>query len=234
MKSQLLLFLKNFFSKTFLQTVLLLVTIILIFGALLWWVEKRKNPEMFRPGWRGIMDGFWWSAVTMTTVGYGDKAPATGVGKFIATIWMFTAVIIVSGFTATIASSLTVQRTHYGVEGLQDLARVRTATVEGSNSADFLRERGIDPIKMPNLEKAIEALGQDRVEAVLYDEPLLRYAIKEQGYKEKLLVLNEKFEEQHYSFGLPKGSPIADELNRALLRILESDDWDRILQRYDL
>ena len=233
-KGQLLLFIQNFFSKTFLQTVLLLVTIILIFGALLWWVEKRKNPDMFRPGWRGILDGFWWSAVTMTTVGYGDKAPATGAGKFIATIWMFTAVIIVSGFTATIASSLTVQKSQHGIDGLQDLARVRTATVEGSNSADFLREKGIDPIREPTLEAAVEALEKDRVEAIFYDEPLLRYAIKEQGYKDDLLVLNQKFEEQHYSFGLPKGSQLADRIDLELLKVLESEDRDRILQRYDL
>ncbi len=233
-RDQLLLFLRNFFSMDFLRTVLLLVLIIFIFGLLLWWVERRKNPDMFRKGWRGLMDGFWWSAVTMTTVGYGDKAPMTGPGKFIATIWMFTAVIIVSGFTATIASSLTVQRTQHGVEGLQDLAKVRTATVEGSNSADFLQDRGIDPIEKPTLEAAVVALGEDRVEAVFYDEPLLRYAINEQGYKEELIILNQKFEEQHYSFGLPKRSEHSERLNKELLKVLESEDWDRILQRYDL
>lgn len=231
---RLLLFIRNFFSMDFLRTVLLLFIIIFIFGILLWAVERRKNPAMFRKGWRGMMDGFWWSAVTMTTVGYGDKAPTTGLGKFIATIWMFTAVIIVSGFTATIASSLTVQRTQHGVEGLQDLAKVRTATVKGSNSADFLQQRGIDPIEKPTLKAAIKALGENKVEAVFYDEPLLRYAIKEQGYKEDLVVLNERFEEQHYSFGMPKGSPYANRLNQGILKVLESKGWDRILQRYEL
>ena len=232
--SQLLLFIRNFFSMEFLQTVLLLFLIIFIFGLMLWGVERRKNPDMFRKGWQGMMDGFWWSAVTMTTVGYGDKAPETGLGKLIATVWMFTAVIIVSGFTATIASSLTVQKTQKGVEGLQDLAKVRTASVQGSNSADFLEKRGIDPIEKPTLEAAVDALEKGKIEAVFYDRPLLRYAINEQGYKEDLVILNQKFEEQYYSYGLSKGAPNAEQLDQGLLKVLESENWNRILNRYDL
>jgi ABC-type amino acid transport substrate-binding protein len=233
-KDQVLHFILNFFSMDFLRSVLLLFLVIMIFGVLLWSVEKRKNPDMFRKGWRGMMDGFWWSAVTMTTVGYGDKAPKSGWGKFIATIWMFTAVIIVSGFTATIASSLTVQRSKVGIENLQDLADARTVTVEGSNSAEFLRKRGIDPEVYATLDDAIEALEKNQVDALLYDEPLLRHLIHEKGYQDELGVLNRKFEEQHYSFGLPKDSPYEDQLNQELLKVLESEDWERILQRYDL
>lgn len=233
-KNQVLHFIRNFFSTDFLKSVLLLFLVIMIFGLILWSVERRKNPEMFRKGWPGVMDGFWWSAVTMTTVGYGDKAPKSGWGKFIATIWMFTAVIIVSGFTATIASSLTVQRTQHGIEGLQDLAKIRTITVKGSNSASFLRKKGIDPRAYATLEEAVEALHKNRADALLYDEPLLRYTIHGKEYGDELMILNQKFEEQHYSFALPKGSPYEDQLNRELLKVLESPDWEPLLQRYEL
>lgn len=233
-RSELLLFLKNFFSWDFLRVIGLLMAILLIFGILQWWVERSKNPEMFRKGWRGIADGFWWSAVTMTTVGYGDKAPKSGWGKFIGLIWMFTAVIIISGFTATIASSLTIQRSQHNISSLQDLSRVRTGTVEASNSAEFLRSRGIQPKEYATMDKAIEDLASNELEAVLYDEPLLRHSIHEKGLKEDLIVLDQKFEEQHYSFGLPKGSPLLRRMNVELLRILESDTWDRILERYEL
>ncbi len=42
--------------------------------------------------------------VTVTTVGYGDKVPMTGGGKWVATGLMFTGIGLVGALTATIAS----------------------------------------------------------------------------------------------------------------------------------
>lgn len=43
-----------------------------------------------------IPDGLWWSVVTFTTVGYGDKFPVTMVGRFIAIAMMITGVFFMS------------------------------------------------------------------------------------------------------------------------------------------
>jgi hypothetical protein len=44
----------------------------------------------------GVDHALWWSAVTVTTVGYGDKAPVTRVGRLFAVIWMFCGIAMVS------------------------------------------------------------------------------------------------------------------------------------------
>lgn len=46
--------------------------------------------------------------VTMTTVGYGVKAPRTPGGRIVALIWMFANIFLVTVSTAAITSSLTV------------------------------------------------------------------------------------------------------------------------------
>lgn len=68
-------------------------------SSIIYLVESSKNEQF-----SSIFDALWWAIVTMTTVGYGDKVPATTTGKLIAFVVMFSGVVLVSMFTATISS----------------------------------------------------------------------------------------------------------------------------------
>jgi voltage-gated potassium channel len=63
----------------FLITVL---TLVLIVGALMYLIEGEEH------GFSNIPASIYWAIVTMTTVGYGDIAPATVLGRFLASIVM--------------------------------------------------------------------------------------------------------------------------------------------------
>lgn len=49
-------------------------------------------------------DAVWWAIVTITTVGYGDLYPVTGLGRMIATGMMVAGIALVGSVTATFAS----------------------------------------------------------------------------------------------------------------------------------
>lgn len=51
-------------------------------------------------------DAIWWSIVTMTTVGYGDISPSTGIGRTLAVILMIVGIGIIGVVTGSIASYL--------------------------------------------------------------------------------------------------------------------------------
>ena len=47
---------------------------------LIYYIERDAQPEKFT----NVGEGFWWSIITYTTVGYGDVVPVTTLGKFLA------------------------------------------------------------------------------------------------------------------------------------------------------
>ncbi len=223
---------RNFFTWQFISVVVGLAAVLLAAGAAVWVFERRRNSDEFGRGvGRGLGDGFWWAAVTMTTVGYGDKAPVTLGGRIVATIWMFTSMIIVAGFTASITASLTVGQISGPVQTISDLARVRVGVVANSAALDALSDLQISARSFDTLDAGLEALVEGRIDAFVQDRPLLRYAVQQQ-YQGKLDVLPNEVGRQDYGIALPQTSDLREPLNRALLAIISSPRWRDLLERY--
>lgn len=222
---------KQLLSPAFLSAVGILALLLLAVGALLWLVEHKRNPGQFGGSMaEGIGNGFWWSAVTMTTVGYGDKAPVTRLGRVLATIWMFVSVITISSFTAAIASSITLSHFSTTVRGVDDLARVRSLAVEGSTGEQFLRNKGIGTLLVATPDQGLSVLRDGGAEALIYDEPLLRYLLKDA--EPGIEILPRTIERQDYAFGLKPGFAQREALNRALLAQIRGTEWQETLNRY--
>lgn len=235
-RSQFQIFINNFFSRDFLNIVLLLLTILLVFGTILWFAERKANKYQFRPGIKGLFDGLWWAAVTMTTVGYGDKAPKTHLGKTIAIIWMFTAIIIISGFTATIASTLTVNTLEADINGLEDLQNAEKIGVVGASDAElFIRQQDLRPSQVYRTpSQALRALSRKEIEILVSDKTTTEYLIKtnNMGNNVRLLPLN--FQKQYRSFIMSKSQPLFNEVNKQLITRIQSVSWNESLKKYGL
>ena len=203
-----------------------------VVGLLVWWFERKRNPAHFGGTTAaGIGSGFWWSAVTMTTVGYGDKAPVTLGGRLVAIMWMIASFFIVSLFIATVTASLTVLKLQSSVQGVEDLPDVLVGTVAHSTSEFYLRDYRIAFLVYGTVSEGLRALSEARIEAFVYDEPILRYLVT-RNFKGKLEVLNVTFERQYYSIALPTGSLLREPINRALLQEIGKPEWQDTLYYY--
>jgi len=78
----------------------IIVTIVVIMGSVMYIVEGPEN------GFTSIPRGIYWAIVTLTTVGYGDIAPATVVGQFIASIIMIMGYAIIAVPTGIVSSEM--------------------------------------------------------------------------------------------------------------------------------
>jgi len=224
--------LEQFLSLEFLRIVGGLAVLLFFVGWLVWVFERRANPDQFggTPA-QGIGSSFWWSAVTMTTVGYGDKAPRTTGGRIVALLWMFAALVVISSFTASIAASLTVSSIEGAISGPEELHTVRIASVPASTSSAYLESRQLPFAPAPTPAEALAALSRGDADAVVYDAPILQYDVRQQ-FNASLTVLPARFERQLYAIALPANSPLREPLNRVLLEYTASTDWARLLESY--
>jgi len=220
------------FSKRVLLYIGSLLGLLLLVGTVVWFMERRRNPRNFRPGARGIGDGLWWSAVTMTSVGYGDTTPKTLAGRAVALVWMFASVALLASFTAGITSSLTLESMGGAAIEPEDLNKVRTGVVRGTSAEEELVASHTGIYRYDTVENGLQALLKGDLDAFVHDQPILQY-YQHQEYTGRLRVLPVFFDPQLYGFAFPRGSALRKIVNVAMLRRLEDSQYrDRLFGPY--
>jgi voltage-gated potassium channel len=68
-----------------------LFAIIFVYSGLIYQVEHQVNPENFRT----FLDAFYFSVVTMTTVGFGDITPISETGRLLTVLMILTGIALI-------------------------------------------------------------------------------------------------------------------------------------------
>ncbi len=209
----------------------LLLLVIIVAGHVIWLLERRRNAQFPTSYLPGVWEGIWWAAVTVTTVGYGDRTPLGRAGRVFALLWMFAGLFIIANFTAGVTTRLTVQQIQGVINGPQDLSGKVVVTVEDSTADTWLTENRIPHRTVELVDEAYAMLEANDVQAVVYDFPVLRYYALNSG-DGRAEVVGSPFNQEDYGIALPTGSPLREEINRALLQLREDGTYDRIYSRW--
>lgn len=78
-----------------------ILIIVSLGGVFVHFAETAENPDL-----SNFKNSFWWALVTITTTGYGDYAPKSGLGRLVAVGMMTGGIVLMSLLTAAISSVL--------------------------------------------------------------------------------------------------------------------------------
>ncbi len=136
---------------------------LLVFGSLAVLSVERGAPG---GNIRTLGDAVWWAFTTMTTVGYGDLAPTTGLGRLLAVGLMLSGIALLGVVTANIAAWFIAQFDKDDAEERRQTEEIRTLTEEvralRAEVAALAAARPGPPVPAPATASTSAATPDDR------------------------------------------------------------------------
>jgi voltage-gated potassium channel len=86
--------------RALLSALTVLITAMVLAAMAMHWAERAAQPEAFG----SIPAALWWSAVTLTTLGYGDVVPVTALGRLVAAVSAVIGVMMIALPTAILGA----------------------------------------------------------------------------------------------------------------------------------
>ena len=227
--------LQVFFGWAVISSVLVLITVLLVVGSLIWMAERRTNSEQFPRAWLpGISSGMWFALVTLTTVGYGDKAPITRTGRGITGAWMVISLIAVSSLTASLASAFTLflsGATETAIDSPQQLSGRRVAVVEGTDGMELAENREMRVVPAPNLDSAVQLVLDRKADALIFDRHSLRYHLK-QNPDLAVRIAPFTLADETYGFVLDPNSQLRTRMGVSILKLQQNGEAEAIANKF--
>ncbi|EDO40030.1 predicted protein [Nematostella vectensis] len=206
-------------------------------GVIIWFLERKENPKQFPEAFStGVFEGFWWAFVTMTTVGYGDKAPKTLFGKLVGSLWILMGLIITTMFISIITSALAESTAADGQANVRGVEVMRMANVRGvevsvvnqSEEHKLAIRQNAKITALQNQEQVLGHLKDRKVMAALADIQSLKH---QNDDLTKNFVLVASVIPNHISYGLVLARN-SSKLQKCLGNFMEmNENWRyRLLQ----
>ncbi|WMS44237.1 transporter substrate-binding domain-containing protein [Acuticoccus sp. MNP-M23] len=224
--------LKNLATRELLNIVISLSALLLVVGGIIWLVERRHNEDQFAHGAaRGLGDGFWWAGVTLTTIGYGDKAPQSFIGRAVAMLWMLVGLAVSAALTASVVSATNIGSAQT-LNVPSDLTDHRVAVQEGGSAEAYLKNLGITLVPEATLDDALAAIAADKADAAAAAAPTLRVAMDK--VPSDLILSTTTQDPQYVTIATRADLAPAeqDAIDRAVLKAVTSDGWWSLVDRY--
>ncbi len=157
-----------------------------------------------------LSDGVWWTLITFSTTGYGDKVPMTTLGRFVTAFTILFGISATSFLSGTLASVF-VERNTRARRGLMDFKKLKNHVIvcgwkdnmkdilldiinlsDGIASEDIVIISNVEPDKVESLKESSELQSLRFVRGDYFSDATLKRAAVESA--KKVLVLADSLE----------------------------------------
>ena len=204
-----------------------------IAGLAIRFVERRHNPDHFGQK-ASTINGFWWAITTLSTVGYGDLVPRSTGGKVLAAAWMLTSLLLVTLFTSSVVSAITVGRLTPYFMSIHQMDANLVGIVDRPASKVVAKQLGLLPRVYPTPDAVFKALESGEIEGFVHPTNELR-ALVFRRHNDSLMILPREVVRGFVGLGLSERLPpeVLNAVNSALLEVVESPEWTAVAQQMD-
>ena len=212
-------------SYLFLGLFVLILTVLMTFF-------DRKFDKQFPQGWKeGLSESFYQVMLIVTSGKLSRKNLFGWVGRIVSAIWLAVGILVVAYVTSTITSVMTSLHLSSDINQLADLNDKKTAVLSGSSTEAFIRGIGFDYVSYPNIDKMVDAIENNTVNAIVADAPVLEYYLFNHQ-QAQLEIVGNLFKPDKYGFGLSPNNNLKKEITLEILKAQESGFLKKLKSKY--
>ena len=123
-------------------------------GLSMYLLERGVNDNINK-----LSDGFWWALVTLTTVGYGDISPITGLGKILGGTLMVLGMFTLALFAGVVGHTM-----------LHSLLSIREEQFRMSTTMNHILICNYNPSARMLLDAILAEVEEDKTKLVIFSE----------------------------------------------------------------
>ncbi|MQL98536.1 hypothetical protein Taro_031254 [Colocasia esculenta] len=203
----------------------------------IWLLEHRVNPEFRGPPSYHVGAVLYFSFSTLVFA--HKERVVRNLTRVVVVVWLFVVLILTSSYTASLASMFTLRKLQPRVADVVELRNngERVGYPKGSFVLGLLKGRGfkdyqLKPYLSPQDFEAALANGTSNggVAAVMNEIPYLQVFLKQYCFNYTMTPLTNNTE--GFGFAFPKGSPLVNDLSRAILNLTDSNTMSEIQKRW--
>ncbi|KAM8974881.1 glutamate receptor 1 isoform 1-T1 [Pelodytes ibericus] len=209
--------------------------------------EGRDQPTNDQSNEFGIFNSLWFSLGAFMQQGC-DISPRSLSGRIVGGVWWFFTLIIISSYTANLAAFLTVERMVSPIESADDLAKqteITYGTLDSGSTKEFFKRSKIAVFEkmwtyMRSAEPSVFVKttedGMNRVRkskgkyAYLLESTMNEYI--EQRKPCDTMKVGGNLDSKGYGIATPKGSPLRNPVNLAVLKLNEQGLLDKLKNKW--